>query len=68
MPIRSRLRGYVEFLDKNGKALRRINERWIIVEGLDRRTIGEYTHMRLRVEREEIKTILVTKIAAIISG
>lgn len=61
-------KGYVEFFDKNGKLLRTINERWIVVEGLDRKTVGEYPHIRLRVERENVKKIIVTKTAAVISG
>ena len=61
-------RGFVEFFDKDGKLLRRINERWIIVEGLDRKTTGEYPRIRLRVERADVKKIVVTRTAAIITG
>jgi len=61
-------RGFVEFYDATNKLLKKINEKWIIVENLNRKTIGEFPHIRLRVERENIKKILITKSAVIIEG
>ena len=61
-------RGFVEFYDANNKLLKKINEKWIIVEDLNRKTIGEFPQIRIRVERENIRKILVTKSAVIIEG
>ena len=61
-------RGFVEFYDKNGKMLKRINERWILVEDINRTTIGEFPKIRLRIERDNVRKILVTKTAIIITG
>jgi len=61
-------RGFVEFFDANNKLLKKINEKWLVVEGLTRKTIGEYPNIRFRVEREDIKKIVVTKTALILMG
>jgi hypothetical protein len=61
-------RGFVEFYDASNKPLGRINEKWIIAENLNRKTIGEYPNIRLRVERGDIAKIIVTKSAVIIQG
>ena len=61
-------RGFVEFYDKNDKQIQRTNEKWIIVEGLDRKTVGDYPNIRLRVERENVRKIVTTKTAIVISG
>jgi hypothetical protein len=61
-------KGFVEFYDANNKLLKRINEKWILVENLSRKTVGEFPHIRLRVERQNIKKMLVTKSAIIIEG
>lgn len=61
-------RGFVEFYDKNDIVLKRINEKWIVVEGLTRRTIGEYPYIRIRVEKSAIQRVVVTKTMIIIQG
>ena len=61
-------RGFVEFYNANNKPAWRINEKWIIVEDLNRKTIGEYPHIRIRVEKTDIRKITVTKTAIIIQG
>jgi len=61
-------RGFVEFYDVNNKLLKRISEKWIIVENLSRKTIGEFPNIRLRVERQNVKKIVVTKSAVVIEG
>src|ERR1700722_15819387 len=40
--------GFVEFYDSSGGLIRRINNRWIIIEGLFRQTSGEFPEIRLR--------------------
>jgi len=61
-------RGFVEFYDKENQLLKKISEKWIIVEGLNRKTIGKFPHIRLRVERKDIRKILFTKTAVVITG
>jgi len=61
-------KGFVEFYDANDRMLKRINEKWITVEDLTRRTIGEYPHIRIRAEKSDIRKILVTKTMIIIEG
>jgi hypothetical protein len=61
-------RGFLEFFDADNRLLKRVNEMWIIVEDVTRKTIGEYPNIRIRVERESIRKIIFTKTAAIIMG
>ena len=61
-------RGFVEFYDCNSKLIKKINEKWIVVEDLTRKTIGEYPNIRFRVEREDVKKIIMTKTALILMG
>ena len=61
-------RGFVEFYDSSNKLLKTVHEKWIFVEDLARKTVGEYPMIRLRVEREHVKEILMTKNAIIIRG
>lgn len=61
-------RGFVEFYDSNNKVLKAIHEKWILVEDLTRRTVGEFPAIRLRVESKDIKKIVVTKTAIILRG
>lgn len=61
-------KGFVEFYSANNKLLWRINEKWIIVEDLNRKTLGEYPHIRIRVEKTDIRKIVATKTAIIIQG
>ena len=60
--------GFLEFYDANNKQLKKVSEKWIIVEDLTRTTAGEYPNIRLRVERKDIKKIIITKTAVIIQG
>jgi len=61
-------RGFVEFYNANNKPVWRINERWILIEDLNRKTIGEYPHIRIRVEKADVRKITVTKTAIMIQG
>ncbi len=60
--------GFVEFYSSGGDLLGRINNRWIIVEDVGRKTTGEYPKIRLRMERKDVKNIVVTKTAIILQG
>jgi hypothetical protein len=42
--------------------------RWIIVEDLRRVTVGEFPKIRMKVEKEDVKEIVITKTTAIIIG
>lgn len=61
-------RGTVEFYDASGAMLKAIRERWIFVEDLTRKTTGVYPMIRLRVERDDIKSIIVTKTTIALLG
>ena len=61
-------RAFVEFYDMNHELLKKINEKWLVVEDVTRKTVGEYPNIRFRVEREDIKRIVVTKTALILMG
>lgn len=58
----------MEFYDSNNKLLKAIREKWILVEDLTRKTVGEYPAIRLRVEREDIRKIVITKTAIVLRG
>jgi hypothetical protein len=60
--------GFVEFYDANGKLIHVINNRWILIEGVDRKSVGTYPNIRLRVERKDVGRILSTRSAVIIQS
>ena len=60
--------GFVEFFDQKGGLIRRVDNRWILIEGLDRRTFGEFPDIRLRVEGNDVERVIVTQSAIIIQG
>ena len=61
-------RGFIEIYDSKDRLLKSIKNRWILVEDLTHKTVGEYPNIRLRVEREAIREILITKTAVILRG
>jgi hypothetical protein len=61
-------RGFVEFRGKDNEVIKRINDRWIAVEGLVRRTSGEYPNIRLTARKEDVGNILVTNTCVVIQG
>ena len=60
--------GFVEFYDISGKLVYVINNRWIIIEGVDRKSVGTYPTIRLRIERGDVERIITTQTAVIIQG
>ncbi|HUI00177.1 MAG TPA: hypothetical protein VLX56_00945 [Nitrososphaerales archaeon] len=60
--------GFVEFYDSKGGLIQRVDNRWILIEDLDRRTSGEFPHIRLRVEGDAVGRVIVTPTAIIIQG
>jgi hypothetical protein len=60
--------GFIEFYDPSGALLRRLENRWIIIEGLRRKTVGEFPKIRMRAESRDVGTILVTQTAVVVQG
>lgn len=58
--------GFVEFFDAGGASLGRVDNRWIIIEGVDRKTTGEYPMVRIRIEGGDVGRITVTQTAIVI--
>jgi hypothetical protein len=60
-------RGFAEFLDADGKLLCKITDRWILVEGLTRRTIGEFPNIRLEAKRQDVSRVVLTDTILVLS-
>ena len=60
--------GFVEFYDISGKLIYVINNRWIMVEGVERKSVGTYPSIRLRIDRKDVWRILTTRTVVIIQG
>ena len=60
--------GFVEFFSAKGDLLRRVDNRWIVIEDASRKTTGEYPKIRLRMERKDVKNIIVTRSTIILQG
>ncbi|MDA4123154.1 MAG: hypothetical protein OK456_08260 [Thaumarchaeota archaeon] len=60
--------GFVDFYNAKGEIIRGFNNRWIIIEGADRRTVGEFPKIRLRADRKDVGDVIVTRSAIIITG
>jgi hypothetical protein len=60
--------GFVEFYDEKGEVIRRMNNRRIIVEDIDRKSVGEYPNIRLRIEGKDVERVLCSRTAVIIQG
>lgn len=60
--------GFVEFCDADGKILYTLNNRLIIVEDAKRLTIGSLPKIRIKVLKEDIEKLIVTKTAVVIVG
>ncbi len=60
--------GFVDFYGADGTHLARAENRWIIVEGLNRRTFGEYPGVRIRADRKDIGSVDLSNTAIIIKG
>ena len=60
--------GFVEFYGSDGSHLGRVENRWIIVESLNRKTFGDYPGVRIRAERKDIGSVTLSSTAIIIKG
>lgn len=60
--------GFVEFFDPKGTLIRRMNNRWILIEDADRKSVGEYPRIRLRIDKNDIDRVFATRTAIIIQG
>ncbi len=60
--------GFVEFVDQKGEVIARLNNRWIIVEDVIRRTTGELPKIRIRVDRKDIGSIIDSRSSVIITS
>jgi hypothetical protein len=60
--------GFVEFCDKDGEIISRLNNKWIVVEDVKRKTVGELPKIRIRVDREEIARLIATRSTIVIVG
>jgi hypothetical protein len=60
--------GFAEFFNSKGELVHRINNRWIVIEDLARRTSGEYPKIRLRIDRKDIKSVVVTRTTVVFQG
>lgn len=60
--------GFIEFFGPGGNLLRRIDNRWIVIEDASRKTTGDYPKIRLRMERKDITNIVVTRTVVVIQG
>jgi hypothetical protein len=60
--------GFVDFFDESDRLLKRIDRKWIIIEGLKRRTSGTYPNIRLRVDYCDIGSIKVTSSCIILAA
>jgi len=58
--------GFVEFCNQNGEVIGRLNNRWIVVEDVERRTTGELPRIRIRVDRKDIGRIVASRSSVII--
>jgi hypothetical protein len=38
----------------------RLNNRWILIEDVDRKSVGEYPKIRLRIEKKDVQKIVTT--------
>lgn len=59
---------FVEFRGVTGKLTHAINNKLVLTEGIDQKSVGVYQHLRLRIERKDRGRILTTRTAVIIQG
>ena len=60
--------GFLEFYTANDKLLKRLNNRWILIEDLDRRSVGEYPSIRLRIDKKDVDRIITTRTSVVVQG
>jgi hypothetical protein len=60
--------GFVEFCDEENRVLSSINNKWVIVEDIPRRTWGQYPKIRLRIEKSDVGNLEVGRSYVAIIG
>jgi len=60
--------GFLEFYSPENKLVKRLNNRWIIIEDIDRKSVGEYPSIRLRIEKKDVTRIISTRTSVVIQG
>lgn len=60
--------GFVEFYGPTGNLMRTLNNVWIVIEDVDRKSVGEYPRIRLRIERQDVDRIILSRSTVIIQG
>ncbi len=61
-------RGFLEFYDDNDALLSKVGDIWLALEDVTRHSVGQYPNLRFRVEKEDVKEIVLTGTAAIVVG
>ena len=61
-------RGFAGFFDKDGKPVGVVKDRWILVEGVSRISVGEYPNIRLRLLRGEVTRTVLTDSVLVFCG
>jgi hypothetical protein len=60
--------GFMDFVNVRGDVIQRVNNRWIVIEDLSRKTSGEYPKIRLRIDKKDVKNIILSKTTIIVQG
>jgi len=60
--------GFVEFYDESNNKIHVINNKFIIVENLNHKTVGVYPKIRFHADRNDIDQVIVTNFVCIIKG
>jgi hypothetical protein len=60
--------GFLEFYNSEDKMVGRLNNRWIMIEDVDRKSVGDYPKIRLRIERKDVQKIITTRTSVAIQG
>jgi hypothetical protein len=61
-------RGFVEFYDERDTLIAQLKNKWLILEDVARRTVGQFPKIRFRIERCDVAEILLSRTAMIIIG
>jgi hypothetical protein len=60
--------GFLEFYNSEDRMVGRLNNRWIMIEDVDRKSVGDYPKIRLRIERKDVQRIVTTRTSVAIQG
>jgi len=61
-------KGFVELVDKDGKAQLLLDDRWVITENLTMHTVGTYPRIRLRAAAEDVHGLVITGTTCTVVG